>query len=130
MLNWGFGEDNCGNETDLTVQGDIQRNGNSVTSVNKDFLLDIVGRYTVTINGKSYDTVCVMNIETYNCGMVSEQFLDKDGKTILWRRYNRDDWAIDRYKKRWSEQLPENDQLTINGIPYVHWYDCITDYIL
>ena len=36
-----------------------------------------------------------MDIETYNCGVVSEQFLDKDGKTILWRRYNRDDWAID-----------------------------------
>ena len=68
--------------------------------------------------------------ETYNCGVVSEQFLDKNGKTILWRRYNRDDWAIDRYKKPWSEQLPENDRLTVNGTTYVHWYDCITDYIL
>ena len=101
-----------------------------VTSANKDFLLDIVGRYTVTIGGKSYDTVCVMDIETYDCGVVSEQFLDKNGKTILWRRFNRDDWAIDRYKKPWSEQLPENDRLTVNGTTYVHWYDCITDYIL
>ena len=130
MLNWGFGEDNCGNETNLSVKGDIQRVGNSVTSANKDFLLDIVGRYTVTIGGKSYDTVCVMDIETYNCGVVSEQFLDKDGKTILWRRYNRDDWAIDRYQKPWSEQLPENDKLIVNGTTYVHWYDCITDHIL
>lgn len=130
MLNWGFGEDNCGNETNLSVKGDIQRVGNSVTSVNKDFLLDIVGRYTVTIGGKSYDTVCVMDIETYNCGVVSEQFLDKEGKTILWRRYNRDDWAIDRYKKPWSEQFPENDRLIVNGTTYVHWYDCITDHIL
>ena len=130
MLNWGFGEDNCGNETNLSVKGDIQRVGNSVTSANKDFLLDIVGRYTVTIGGKSYDTVCVMDIETYNCGVVSEQFLDKNGKTILWRRYNRDDWAIDRYKKKWSEMLPENEKLTVNGTAYVHWYDCVTDYIL
>ena len=130
MLNWGFGEDNCGNETNISVKGDIQRVGNSVTSVNKDFLLDIVGRYTVTIGGKRYDTVCVMDIETYNCGVVSEQFLDKDGKTILWRRYNRDDWAIDRYQKPWSEQLPENDKLIVNGTTYVHWYDCITDHIL
>ena len=130
MLNWGFGEDNCGNETNLSVKGEIQRVGNAVTSVKKDFLLDIVGRYTVTIGGKSYDTVCVMDIETYNCGVVSEQFLDKDGKTILWRRYNRDDWAIDRYKKKWSELLPENEKLTVNGTTYVHWYDCITDYIL
>ena len=130
MLIWGFGEDNCGNETNLSVKGDIQRVGNTVTSVNKDFLLDIVGRYTVTIGDKSYDTVCVMDIETYNCGVVSEQFLDKDGKTILWRRYNRDDWAIDRYKKPWSEQLPENDRLIVNGTTYVHWYDCITDHIM
>jgi RNA polymerase sigma factor (sigma-70 family) len=130
MLNWGFGEDNCGNETNLSVKGDIRRVGNSVTSANKDFLLDIVGRYTVTIGGKSYDTVCVMDIETYNCGVVSEQFLDKNGKTILWRRYNRDDWAIDRYKKKWSEMLPENEKLTVNGTAYVHWYDCVTDYIL
>ena len=126
---WGFGEDNCGNETNLSVKGDIRRNGNRVETAKKDFLLDIVGRYTVTIGGKSYDTVCVMDIETYNCGVVSEQFLDKNGKTILWRRYNRDDWAIDRYKKTWSEQLPENDRLTVNGTTYVHWYDCITDYI-
>lgn len=130
MLNWGFGEDNCGNETHLSVKGDIQRVGNSVTSADKDFLLDIVGRYTVTIGGKTYDTVCVMDIETYNCGVVSEQFLDKDGKTILWRRYNRDDWAINQYNNPWSEQLPENDRLIINGSTYVHWYDCITDHIL
>ncbi|MBD5466776.1 MAG: RNA polymerase sigma factor [Lachnospiraceae bacterium] len=130
MLNWGFGEDNCGNETNLSPKGDIVRNGTVITSADKEFMLDIVGRYTVTIDGKSYDTVCVMDMETYNCGVVSEQFLDQNGKTILWRRFNRDDWAIDYYKKRWSEQLPENEQLMINGITYVHWYDCITDYIL
>lgn len=127
---WGFGEDNCGNETNLSVKGDIQRVGNSITSANKDFLLDIVGRYTVTIGDKRYDTVCVMDIESYGCGVVSEQFLDQNGRTILWRRYNRDDWAIAHYKKTWSEQLPENDRLIINGTTYVHWYDCITDYIL
>ena len=130
MLNWGFGEENCGNETNLSAKGDIQRVGNSVTSANKDFLLDIVGRYTVTIGGKSYDTVCLMDISTDNCGVISEQFLDRNGKTILWRRYNREDWAFDHYKQLWSEQLPKNDRLIVNGRTYVHWYDCITDYIV
>ncbi len=128
--NWGFGEDNCGNETNLSPKGDITRNGSVVTSVDKPFLLDIVGRYAVTIGGKCYDTVCVMDIETYDCGTASEQFLDKNGRTILWRRFNRDDWAIERYGRLWSEQLPDNERLTINGVTYVHWYDCITDYIL
>ena len=130
MQNWGFGEDNCGNETNLAPKGDIQRTGTVVTSADKDFLLDIVGRYTVTIGEKCYDTVCVMDIVAYDYGVVSEQFLDKSGKTILWRRFNRDDWAIDRYKIKWSERLPDNDRLTVNGTTYVHWYDCITDYIL
>ncbi len=130
MSNWGFGEDNCGNETNLSPKGDIKRQDNVISSANKEFLLDIVGRYTVTISEKSYDTVCVMDIETYNTGVVSEQFIDKNGRTILWRRFNRDDWAIDRYKKPWSEQLPENDKLIINGTTYVEWYDCITEYVL
>lgn len=129
MPNWGFGEDNCGNEINLSTKGDIRREGNVITSRDKNFLLDIVGRYTVTINGKRYDTVCVMDIETYNTGVVSEQFLDKNGKTILWRRFNRNDWAFDRYGQLWSEILPENERLIINGKIYVQWYDCVTDYI-
>lgn len=128
--NWGFGEDNCGNETNLTRKGDIRRTNAEVLTANKDFLLDVVGRYTVEIAQKRYDTICVMDIETYNCGVVSEQFLDKNGRTILWRRYNRDDWAFERHNKKWSELLPENDRLCVNGVTYVHWYDCITDYIL
>jgi hypothetical protein len=84
----------------------------------------------VDIGSKSYDTVCVMDIETYDSGVVSEQFLDSNGKTILWRRFNRNDWALDRYGAPWSEQLPDNDRLMVNGALYVQWYDCITDYIL
>ncbi len=128
--NWGFGENNCGKETHIAPKGDIIRNGNIIESKEKTFLLDVVGRYTVTIGGKAYDTVCVMDIETYNNGVVSEQYLDKNGRTILWRRFNRDDWAFDRYNQKWSEKLPNNERLTINGGIYVHWYECITDYIM
>ena len=49
---------------------------------------------------------------------------------MLWRRFNRDDWAFDRYGKKWSEQLPKNDKLVINDVTYVEWYDCITEYVL
>lgn len=130
LPNWGFGDNNCGNETNLARKGDIHRNGSVIITADKDFLLDVVGRYKVTIAGKEYDTICVMDIETYDSGTVGEQFLDHNGKTILWRRFNRNDWAFNRYGKLWSEQLPDNERLTINGTTYVHWYDCITDYIL
>ncbi|MDO5327858.1 MAG: RNA polymerase sigma factor [Clostridia bacterium] len=128
--NWGFGEDNCGNEVNLAPKGDIIREGNAVTTADKQFLLDVVGRYTVTIGGKAYDTVCVMDFDTYNEGTVSEQFLDRHGRTVLWRRFNRNDWRFDSHHKLWTDLLPHNERLTVNGETYVHWYDCITDYIL
>lgn len=128
MLNWGFGEDNCGNETNLAPKGEILRAGSVITAADQDFLLDIVGRYTVSIQGKKFDTVCVMDLSAGS--VITEQYLDHEGKTILWRRFNRDDWALERYKRKWSEQLPENERLTVNGDTFVHWYDCITDYIL
>ena len=127
---WGFGENNCGTEIRLSRKGDIQRTGAVVTFEDKPFLLDVVSRYAVTINGKVWDTVCVMDMGMYHGGVISEQFLDRNGRTVLWRRFNRDDWAIDRYGKPWSQLLPDNERLTVNGRTYVHWYDCITDYIL
>lgn len=128
--NWGFGENNCGNEVNISAKGNIVRSGSEIKAADKPFLLDVVGRYEVKIGGKAYETICVMDIETYNGGVVSEQYLDKNGRTILWRRFNRNDWAKDRYKKNWMELLPDNERITVNGEVYVHWYDCITDYIV
>ena len=130
LNSWGFGEDNCGNEIHLALKGDITRQGSVITTKDKPFLLDVVGRYAVTIQGKTYDTVCVMDCSTYVEGVASEQYLDQNGRTILWRRFNRDDWQMESYKRPWSQILPQNERLTVNGMTYVHWYDCITDYIL
>ena len=131
LNNWGFGEDNCGNEVDLRPKGLLHREGSCITGTIPREVVDVVGRYRVTIGGKSYDTVCVMDIECFNDAVASEQFVDQNGRTVLWRRFNRDDWAIERFGgKPWSEKLPDNERLTINGETYVHWYDCISDYIL
>ena len=131
LNNWGFGEDNCGNEVDLHPKGLLHREWNSVTGTIPREVVDVIGRYRVTIGGKSYDTVCVMDIECFNDAVASEQYVDQNGRTVLWRRFNRDDWAIDRFGgKTWSEKFPDNERLTINGETYVHWYDCISDYIL
>lgn len=131
LNNWGFGEDNCGNEVNLHPKGLLHREGNCVTGTIPREVVDVVGRYRVTIAGRTYDTVCVMDIECYNDAVASEQYVDQNGRTVLWRRYNRDDWAIDRFGgKPWSEKFPDNERITINGETYVHWYDCISDYIL
>ena len=124
MDNWGFGEDNCGTPIHRQMKGKIIKNGATVMASFGAFM-DIVGRCEVKMAGKVYDTVCLMDLGMYEEGVVSEQYLDHDGRTVLWRRFNQDDWAIDRYGKKWSELLPDNEQITINGKRYVHWYDCI-----
>ena len=127
--NWGFGEDNCGNEVNISAKGLLKRDNNVISGHTGKEVVDIVGRYIVTIGEKSYDTICVMDIQCFNDGVASEQYLDKHGRTILWRRFNKNDWAYTRYGKLWTEMLPKNETLLINDETYVHWYDCITDYI-
>ena len=130
MNNFGFGEDNCGYETNIIQSVKIKRIDDNIEVAGTNEVVDIVGRYNVTINGKTYDTICVMDIGHYNNRIAIEQYLDENGRTILWRRFNRNDWANKRYGGTWTELLPENERLTINGTTYVHWYDCITDYII
>lgn len=130
LADWGFGEDNCGNEVLLKPKGDIVLENGVYVTKDKEFLLDVVGRYEVTINGKTYDTVCVMDCYTYINGAATLQYLDRNGKTVLSRRFNRNDWAFNRYQKLWTEILPESEKIVVNGETYVNWYDCITDYII
>jgi hypothetical protein len=132
ISNWGFGADNCGKETSTKAKGIIKRSGDSVTCpAAPEQIMDTIGRYTVEMDGKSYDTVLVMCIEHNRTGAVmTETYVDENGRTVLWRRFNRDDWAISRYKIRWSEKLPDNERVKVNGETFVHWYDCLTEYIL
>ena len=125
MDNWGYGDENRGTPVHREPQGKITRKGPAVSAPEGGCLTDVAGRCELTLDGKTYDTVCVMDLGSYNDGTVSEQYLDRGGKTILWRRFNRDDWATDRYGKNWSELLPGNEQITVNGQKYVHWYDCL-----
>lgn len=130
MPNWGYGEDNCGKEINISPKGTITHNDNEIIyKRDSQSVMDIVGRYTVTIANKEFDTICVMDIGSYEQGVVTEQFIDKRGKTVLWRRFNADDWKLSYYKEYWSNRLPDNERLLINGKTYVHWYDCISDYI-
>lgn len=125
MDNWGFGDDNCGAPVHREPRGRILRSGSEVTAKGKKGLTDVVGRCDVVLDGKLYETVCVMDLECYDEGTVSEQYLDREGRTVLWRRFNRDDWAVDRYGKKWSELLPDNERITVDGQTCVHWYDCL-----
>ena len=124
MANWGFGEDNRGNDIHPTARGLIVRDGAAYTA-QREGVLDVVGRCDLVLDENRTDCIAVMDLSAYAEGVASLQFLNRDGRTLLWQRYNRDDWALDRYGRRWSELLPENERITVNGIAFVHWYDCL-----
>ncbi len=129
--NYGIGEDNCGFPTYRKAEGKIRQTGEGLVIPAENDVSDIVGRFRITLNGTVYDTVRLIDYQTYadKSGMLCEHYLDKDGRAILWRRFNKNDWAIKRYGKPWTEMLPESERLIVNGEIYVHWYDCVTDYI-
>ena len=129
---YGIGEDNCGFPTHRKEEGIIKQTEKGLALPSGDDVSDIVGRFTISINGISYDTVRLIDFQACgnNEGMLCEHYLDKNGRAILWRRFNKNNWAHKRYGKLWTEMLPENEKLIVNGEIYVHWYDCITDYIL
>jgi hypothetical protein len=61
--------------------------------------LDVVGHYEVTICGKTYDTILVIDVESCNDGIMTQTYLDINGRTVLWRRFNKDDWAFKSISK-------------------------------
>ena len=130
LPNWGFGEDNCGNETNPTPKGLIIRTGDVFKIKDRPQLIDVVGNYLVEIDGKQFDTICIIDFETYNEGVATEQFVDRRGRTVLWRRFNQDTWNVKAGQEKWSEKLPGNERWLVNGVTYVHWYDCVSDYVL
>lgn len=129
IQNWGFGKDNCGRETHLSKMNIIKKVGTKVSCTTINECLDVVGRYSIEINNKIYDTICILDINS-TIGIAYEQFIDQNGRTIIWRRFNRDDWELQHYGQKWTEKLPINKRISINNETYVHWYDCITNYIL
>ncbi len=123
---WGFGENNCGVETDLVPNGKIILSDGALICPGNDRCFDVVGRYSVTLGGKKYDTVRAL--EYFPNSILTESYIGRDGRTVLWRRFNCDGFGCDGQK--WSERFPDNERLNINGDVYVNWYNCISDHIL
>jgi RNA polymerase sigma factor (sigma-70 family) len=130
LENWSVGENNCGYEILLKQNNSIIVEDKDSFVTSKKNVMDVVGRYTVSILNKIYDTVLFVEvIDGYN-SVLTKRYIDQNGRTVLFQRYNSNNWAANHYKEKWSEKLPENEIITVNGETYVHWYDCITDFIL
>lgn len=62
-----------------------------------------------------------------------EAYVTREGRTLLHRRYNGNRWAKRDAPPQnwgreltWMEDLPHARRIVIDGVTYVHWYDCLT----
>ena len=126
-----IGEDNCGTEIHLFRKDAIIPAENGYACAETKPVFDVTGRFEVTVGTRTFETVRITYIETDADGTIlCEYYVDANGRCVLDRRFNADDWKISYYKKNWREKLPENEVICVNGAPFVHWYSCISDYVL
>ena len=127
LSRYEVGENNIGREINQEAKGIARINNDDTITVDKEECADIIGRYNVNIGSRSFDTVAILEI----CeGIMTILYVDQNGRTVLFRRYNRFNWKTDRYKALWTEKFPNSEMLIVNNDKYVHWYDCISDYVL
>lgn len=127
---WGYGENNCGFELLQRRTGVIKCNSNGeLFKENVDIHnSDIVGRYEVKIGSKKYDTI--RQIYFNNHGEIVENYINTEGQVVLFRRFNRFNWRYKKgYDKLWTDMLPHSDRIILNDEIYVHWYNCLPDYV-
>lgn len=127
---FGCGENNIGREIHLTPKQAIVKNNNEICILKNETFYDVVGRYTVTINDKSYDTILIVDVESYEEGIVTEEYIDKNGRSVLFRRYNRNNWHFEQYGMLWEDILPDAERIYVNSEIFVHWVDSISTYIM
>lgn len=127
LSRYGVGENNIGRKIHQEAKGIAVLNSDGTVTVSKEECADIIGRYNVRIGTRTFDTVALLEI----CeGIMTILYIDQNGRTVLFRRYNRFNWKIERYKSLWTEKLPNSEILVVNNEKYVHWYDCISDYVI
>lgn len=63
-----------------------------------------------------------------------EAYVTREGRTLLLRRHNGNRWGKRDAPPQdwgtgltWTEDLPGAGRVVVDGVTYVHWYDCLTD---
>lgn len=87
----------------------------------------ILGMVKVTVGEREFE--CVHVLEVPPCpseeDLLVESFVSAQrGRLILCRRYN-GRLASFGNRRPWDEELPTATRLVVDGVTFVHWYDCL-----
>ena len=86
------------------------------------------GMFSVRIGNRSFTCLRVIDVdeEPNEEQMLVEAYLTESGRTVLFRRYNGRRWKLGEKRRPWDEALPDHQRLVVDGVIFVHWYDCLT----
>ena len=83
--------------------------------------------YEITLNGFTHSCLRVIQRTSDIKDILIESYIDKNGNTILFRRYNSQNFIFRNEKINWKKVYPESHIITVNDEEYIHWYDCISN---
>lgn len=86
------------------------------------------GMFTVQIGERQFTCLRVLDADPdpQPGSVLLEAYLTRKGRTLLCRRYNERSWGSASGRAPWDEALPANARLIVDGVTFVHWYDCLT----
>lgn len=101
----------------------VQRHGLEYQSDNAG----IVGMVRLGVGEREFDCVHVVDVpvQPTEQDLLMESFVrPEDGRLIACRRYN---GRLMPFVSRgpWDEELPHARRLVVDGVTFIHWYDCL-----
>ncbi|MCE5237966.1 hypothetical protein LLH23_05690 [bacterium] len=92
----------------------------------------VLGMAKLTVGERKFECVHVIDVpaQPTERDALMECFVrPDDGRLIICRRYNGRLWGHGNkvYADRgpWDEHLPDAQRLVVDGVPFIHWYDCL-----
>lgn len=83
------------------------------------------GTFDVTVGPRTERCMRVFECTLSERSMLIEAYVTAGGRTVLVRRYNGFQWRVTHGRASWDARLKGQPVLRINGISFIHWYDCV-----
>ncbi len=130
-VDWGSGPRRVADEGRLRP---LKKGGHRLRKPKGPLVNDMLGAgvYRVRIGDRAFTCLRVIGLDfpPTERSVLFMSYVTRRGLTVLGRRYNGRLWGHNPdwpYVKQgpWDEHFPDHDRIVINGVTYVHWYDCL-----
>lgn len=128
---YAMGDNNCGMEINLQPKGIITCSSDTkiITAVTTPGTYDIVGRYTVKLDDRTFDTLRLIYLASED--QMSDFFIDASGREIMHRCFTPDEWGLrDKENTLLSERWPHTGRIARNDYQYVITGCVVPEYVL